>query len=35
MCENHGCVSEIDFVVLDQQSEGKFTVAMGTISKMT
>lgn len=35
MCKNHGCISEIDLVVLDQQSERKFTVAMEMISKMT
>jgi hypothetical protein len=34
MCKNHGCICEIDFVVLDQQSEGKFTVAMRTFSEM-
>jgi hypothetical protein len=35
MCKNHGCISEIDFVVLDQQSEGKFTITVGTFSEMT
>ena len=35
MCKNHGCISEIDFVVLDQQSERKFTVATRKFSDMT
>jgi hypothetical protein len=35
MCKNHRCISEIDFVVLDQQPEGKFTIAMGIFSETT
>lgn len=35
MGKNHGCISKIDLVVLDQQSEREFTVAMRSFSETT